>query len=301
MTQRIAIVGVGYTGTELARQALARSDTVVGTTRSSDGVRRLASLGVEARTFDVLADEPEALRGWFEPGDAVVYSVGTLFREYADDTTPRRHVAPVVRVFEAAEAAGADRFVYLSSTSVYGDHGGRIVDEESERRPSSPYGQMRRDIEDALLARSSETSVAVARIVGIYGPGRNLAEYLRRGRFRLVDGGRKLSNRIHVADLARTILAAVDRGAAGPRVYLVADGHPFPLVELVDWMVEHLGVDRPPEVSLADYRAERGPNRAARWHNEIRASNHRIREELGVELAFPDVFSGYRAIFADDT
>ncbi|MFB6262017.1 MAG: NAD-dependent epimerase/dehydratase family protein, partial [Bradymonadaceae bacterium] len=234
-----------------------------------------------------------------EPGSAVVYSVPTLFREYDEAREPPRHVAPVARALEAAADAGAERFVYLSSTSVYGDHDGAWVDEDVEPAPASPMGKMRRDIEEFVLERGPAQGVSanVARLVGIYGPGRTLVDYLRSGRYRLVDGGTKPTNRIHVDDIVRVLRAIVERGPEGARLYNVSDGSPKTAREVVDWAVEHLDVEPPEEISLEAYADQRGPNAVARWANTYRVDNTRMVEELGVAPEYADVFEGYRAIF----
>jgi nucleoside-diphosphate-sugar epimerase len=227
-----------------------------------------------------------------------VYSIPTLFDgwEPAQGDGLPRHVQPVARVATTAKSEGCDRFIYLSSTSVYGDHDGEWVDEDSERRPTSPVGKMRRDIEDYVLGLD-DWNANVVRIVGIYGPGRTLDRYVAGGRYKLVDGGHKLSNRIHVDDLAGIVLAVAGRAPTGARAYLAADGHPVRVVDLVDWMVEHLGIERPAEVTLDEYRAERGENAAARWQNTYRARNERVTRELSYALRYPTVIDGYEAIF----
>ncbi len=298
MARRIVIVGTGYTGMELARQALARGFDVVGTVRSKEGAEALRELGATPVEWDVLEDAVDALEAQLGPGCAVVYSIPTLYREYeAAGQGVARHVAPVARVLEACRRATIGRFIYLSSTSVYGDKQGEWVDEDSPRTPNSAYGKMRRDIEDFVLAQGDDFAVNVARLVGIYGPGRTLADYLAGGRYKLVDGGKKTTNRVHVADIARVLLAMIERGPEGARAYNVCDGHPRTSVELVDFLVEHVGVERPEEISLADYEKTRGPNAAARWQNSYRCGGERVRDELGVEFTYPDVLDGYRAIF----
>ena len=292
---KLLIIGAGYTGIRLAARGMAEGHEVVGTTRSSETLIELDEMGGTGVRFDVLADDPsDVLAEHLGPDTSIVYSVPTLF----DDPQEGRHTEPVEAVLQAAREAGCRRFVYLSSTSVYGDHDGEPVTEDSARRPSSPVGKMRRDIEDVVLG-FGDIDTKVIRIVGIYGPGRTLDRYVSRGRYKLVDGGQKLTNRIHVDDLGRLILAVVTRAPGGARAYVATDGNPVRVVDLVDWMVEHLGIERPEEVSLEAYRRERGENAAARWRNTYLARNDRVVEELGFEFEFPTVIDGYRDIFAE--
>ena len=299
MSRRLLIIGAGYTGTRLARAGRDRGWEVVGTTRSTETVDVLEAIGATAVEWDVLEDEVEALADHVDAETHVVYSIPTLYREWeAGDGGEPRHVAPAKRVLEMAEREGAARFIYLSSTSVYGDHDGAWVDEETPTDPVSPNGKMRRDIEELVLAPERQIPTNVARLVGIYGPGRTMLKYIEGGRYKLVDGGVKPTNRVHVDDIVRSLVAIVERAPDGARLYNVSDGDPKTVAEVVDWLVERHGIERPPEISLEEYREMRGPNAAARWENTYRVSNARLVEELGVELAYPDVFAGYEAIFA---
>lgn len=278
MKRRLLIVGAGYTGLRLAERAVAQGWAVTATTRSADRSVALESAGIRAVQWN--ADD--GLAGL--PLDAecdVVYSVPPAGESDA--------------ALVASLAGSSRRFVYLSSASVYGDHDGAVIDEDTARNPTSTSGAARLAVEDALIAGGFDA--LIIRIVGIYGPGRTLDRYLAGGRYKLVDGGVKLTNRVHVDDLVEVIIAALERAPRGPRAYLAADGHPVQVRDLVAWLIEHRGIALPPEVSLADYRAERGDDAAERWANSYTASNRRIVEELGVELAYPTVFDGYRAIF----
>lgn len=300
MAMDLLIVGAGYTGERLARAGRERGWSVAGTTRSPETVEALESMGATAVEWDVREDEVGALTEYVDGSTDVVYSIPSLYRDYeAGDGEVPRHVAPANRVLEMVESEGAGRFIYLSSTSVYGDHDGAWVDEETPTDPVSPNGRMRRDIEELVLDEEWAIDTNVARLVGIYGPGRTMDRYVESGRYKLVDGGTKPTNRVHVDDIVGALVAIIDRAPGGARLYNVSDGHPKTVAEVVDWLVDHRGIERPEEVSLEEYRQMRGPNAAARWENTYRVSNERLVEELDVELAYPDVFAGYSAIFAD--
>lgn len=298
MVERIVIVGAGYVGQELARQAGELGLEVVGTTRSKKTSEALAGVGAAAMFWDVIDDPLDPLAELLDEHTAVVYSVPTLFREYEGAAAGlARHVEPVERVLRACGAREVQRFVYLSSTSVYGDHGGARVDEGSSLVPTSPFGKMRRDIEAHVLGSGDGLAVNVARLVGIYGPGRTLVDYIESGRYKLVDGGSKPTNRIHVADAAGAVLAIIERAPHQPRVYNICDGDPRTVLELVDFLVDRLGLERPAEIALEDYLKTRGPNVAARWKNTYRCDNTRLTQELGYELRYRNALEGYRDIF----
>lgn len=299
MTGHLTIIGSGYTGTRLAWEARDRGWGVAGTTRSEETAAALREVGARALEWHADGTGEEELASTLERSDSVVYSVPTLYSDYESPDGPIRHVEPVHRALGFAIEGGVERFVYLSSTSVYGNHDGEWVDEETATNPSSPNGKMRRDIEEHVLSRGDELNTYVARLVGIYGPGRTMLDYVASGRYKLVDGGTKPTNRVHVDDIVGSILAVIDRAPSGSRLYNVSDGNPKTVAEVVDWLVEHQGIERPSEVSLEEYRRERGENAAARWENTYRVSNQRLVEELGVEFEYSDVFEGYEAIFGE--
>ncbi|MBA2664234.1 MAG: NAD-dependent epimerase/dehydratase family protein [Bradymonadaceae bacterium] len=296
---KILIIGAGYAGLQIAHMAREQGLAVAGTTRSVQTVEQLEAMGAAAVLWDVLEDDVARLKGLLDAETAVIYSVPTLFDAWkpAGGQGLARHVAPVARVLEACAAARVARLIYLSSTSVYGDHGGAWIDESSERRPDSPAGQMRRDIEDCVLGFGDRLDVNVAQLVGIYGPGRTLVAMLESGRYTLVDGGKKVTNRIHVEDIAQAVLAMVERAPGGARTYLLSDGNPQSVAELVDFICEQTGIARPAEESLEDYAKRlQNPNVVARWKNTYRAKNQRMLEELGVRLRYVDALAGYASL-----
>lgn len=277
----LLILGPGYTAKVLATLAEADGWRVITAGRSSIGYPHIAWDALESDT---------SFESEIDSETVVVYSVPTLFKTVEPD---QPHLDPVVRALEASEENGAKAFIYLSSTAVYGNHDGDWVDEDSERKPTSPFGIMRRDIEDLVL---SKPFGYVVRIVGIYGPGRTLIEAFERGRYRLVNDGEKISNRVHVDDLARVVLAVAEQQPE-EKTFIACDGSPVSVKSLVDWLVEHQGVTPPDSVSLEAYERQRGKNNADRWRNTIRCRNERVRDVLGLTPRYPDVLAGYRSIF----
>ncbi len=298
----LLIVGAGYTGRSLAELSVADGWEVFGTTRKAATKADLEAIGAQAIYWDIAEDGAEALDVSSAGRLVAVYSIPTIFEEWkpAPEGQVARHVAPVLSVLARLEELGAERFVYISSTSVFGDADGAWVDETAERAPTSPYGKMRRDIEDAVLAWPGEVATFVVRAVGIYGPGRTLDRYIEKGRYKLVDGGKKPGNRIHVDDLAGICLSVAGGTFDEPRDFIATDGDPRPVRELVDWLVEHQGIERPEEVSLEAYAEERGANSVARWTNVSRFKADRVKKALGYEFKYPSALDGYAAIFGVD-
>lgn len=298
----LVIVGCGYTGERLARSAIARGWRVTATSRSPEvNLGHLSAHGVTLLSYDVLADAPDVLASACDAETWVVYSAPTLFRERAEPGGGElpRHVAPIRAILD--EVAGVARgLIYLSSTSVYGDHGGAWIDEDSARAPLSDVGAMRRDIEDVVLdVQRDDFSALVMRLVGIYGPGRTIADYIAKGRYKLVDGGHKVSNRVHVDDIVGAIFAAIARAPRGSRAYNICDGDPRSVLELAELARDVLGIELPEEVSLAEYETQRPASVVARWKSSYRCTGARAREELRWEPRWESAVVGLRAIFEE--
>ncbi len=294
MTDTLIVLGAGFTGTRLARAALERGAHVRVTSRDPSRLSDLSALGAKTLRWDAL-DDPDlgAVFDGVAPDAHVVYSLPTLFRAYE----PQRHLAPLARATRAARDAGAARFVYYSSTSVYGDHDGAWIDEDTPRRPQSELGRMRVDLEDHVLTNPDGLPGAyVARLVGIYGPGRTLADYIRRGVY-TVARPEKRTNRVHVDDIVSATFAILERAPEGARAFDVTDGDPLTVADIVDLIVSRLGID-PPRVTSIEEVAQRSPAAAARWRSEYRCRGQRLRDELGWTPEYADAIAGYEAMIA---
>jgi nucleoside-diphosphate-sugar epimerase len=186
---------------------------------------------------------------------------------------------------------------YLSTTGVYGDRGGGWVDEGSALSPTGERGRRRARAEAAWLAlqRAHGVPVHVFRLAAIYGPGRSALDAVRQGRAQRVDKPGQVFSRIHVADLAAVLRASMARTAPGA-IYNVADDDPAPPEAVIAFACRLLGLPPPPLVPLAE--AALSPMAASFYADNKRVANRRIKEELGVRLAYPSFRDGLAALLA---
>ncbi len=182
---------------------------------------------------------------------------------------------------------------YLSTTGVYGDHGGGWVTEESPLTPNTERGARRLAAERQWL--ELPLPAHLFRLAGIYGPGRNqLLTVLDGTAKRIVKPG-QIFSRIHVDDIAATLEASI----AGPcpgRAYNVCDDEPCPPQDVVAYAAELLRMPAPPDVAFEE--AVLSPMARSFYADSKRVSNRRIKEELGVKLAYPSYREGLRALAA---
>jgi len=281
------IVGCGYTGLRLARTLRDAGHEVTGTTRSGERAAALEAEGLRPLLLDL--SRPGAARGLLREHSDVCFYLAPPVDPTASE---------VEDVIRALVRAPLQAFVYASSTSVYGDRGGAEVDERAVPAPDSPAGEARLAAERRVLRAGWDLDCRprIARISGIYGPGRTLGEAIREGRYHVIEGVESWSNRIHVDDLVRSLLALWIRGADGG-IYDVTDDEPHPSDAFARLVAETCGLDLP-VLTLEEARERYDPDRLARKLGSKRVSNRRLRERLGVVLRYPTYREGLPAALA---
>jgi nucleoside-diphosphate-sugar epimerase len=186
---------------------------------------------------------------------------------------------------------------YLSTVAVYGDYGGGWVDETTPPRDPGTRGQQRLDAEQAWLAFGERGGrrVDIFRLPGIYGPGRSAIDQLRSGTARRIRKAGQVFNRVHVDDIAAALEAAMAAPSAH-NVYNITDDEPAPADEVMAYAATLLGVEPPPLVRFED--ADLSPMALSFYAQSKRVSNRRMKESLGVRLAYPTYREGLEAIAA---
>ncbi|MFM8953530.1 MAG: NAD-dependent epimerase/dehydratase family protein [Planctomycetaceae bacterium] len=220
------VVGCGYLGERVARRWVGEGARVLGVTRREARARELAAVGVEPIVADVTDAEAT---GWLEelpPLDTVFWGVG--FDRAAGRTHRDVHVGGFGRLLDALGRRGAEsvrpRVILSSSTGVWGDEAGGIVDEQTPPNPGREAGAVLVEAEQLLRGHTVGPGVAL-RFAGLYGPGRlPRLDDLRAGRPIAADPDTWL-NLIHVDDAARIVCAVADALAPEP-LYVVSDGRP---------------------------------------------------------------------------
>jgi nucleoside-diphosphate-sugar epimerase len=174
---------------------------------------------------------------------------------------------------------------YLSTVGVYGDHGGAWVDETSECRPVSRRSVERLAAERAWRAAAERENLplAILRLAGIYGPGRNAFANLVAGRARRIVKSGQIFNRIHVGDIAGALSLLMQEKTGG--VFNLADGEPSPAEDVITFAAELMGVEPPPEIPFE--AAEMTPMARSFYGESKRVSNAKI-EAAGYDFAWPD-------------
>lgn len=272
--------GHGYSARALSR-ILLPDWQIWGTTRTAQKAEILRQEGITPLIWgaDIAPAMEEASHilisaGPDEDGDPVLNRYGDLLR----------------KTLKPGQWVG-----YLSTTGVYGDHGGDWVDETTPLTPSTRRGQMRVEAEAAWadLADATGAALHIFRLAGIYGPGRGPFAKVRAGTARRIIKPGQVFSRIHVEDIAQILAASIARPNPGA-IYNLCDNDPAPPEDVIAHAAALLGLPLPPQEDFET--ADMTPMARSFYAESKRVNNDRIHQELGVELIYPDYRKGLAAL-----
>ncbi len=283
MGLNVLFLGLGYCAEALIRRAPSLEPS--GTARSQERVAALRAAGLEAFVFDGTRADPE-LEAALKRADAIVVSI-----------PPQTGQGPLEVLADAIGAAPhLARIVYLSTIGVYGEHGGRWVDEASATLTRSERGLARLADEARWREAGRGRGIAadILRLPGIYGPGRNALDKVRRGEARRIVKRSHVVNRAHVDDIAE-VARLVLVGALDGQIWNVADDEPAPPQDVTAYAARLLGLPPPPEEPFET--AALSPFVASFYAEEKRVSNAKAKALLGFAPAYPTYREGLQALF----
>lgn len=286
---RILIAGCGDVGTTLGQALHATGHQVWGLKRHPtdlpSGIQPIAADLTDPATLTTL---PPDL-------DFVVYSAAAA--GFSETQYQAAYVVGVSHLLEALRQAGQQpkRLLFTSSTSVYAQHRGEWVDENTPAEAAGFSGRCIRQGEQ-LLWTSGWPAVAV-RFGGIYGPGRTrLIDSVRDGAATCPESPPIYTNRIHRDDCAG-VLEHLLQISEPDKLYIAVDNHPAPLDEVLDWLASQLGAPKPRRVAQPSLKpgAETRRDPATRMRASKRCRNTRLRA-TGFEFRYPGYRDGYAAL-----
>ena len=275
------VVGVGYVGRRLLTAL--PEEASIGLSRSGPGSNgRVQHLNLDA-------DEPSTLG--FEGDVSMIYTVPPS-RQDDDDTRLKRLLAML--------AVPPRRIVYLSTTGVYGDRQGAHVDETVQPSPESQRAIRRVNAEQALseFGERQECKLVILRVPGIYGPGRLGLDRIRGGEPVLQESDANPGNRIHVTDLVRCCVAALDDDVPAG-IYNVGDGDERSSTWFANEVARQLGLDPPPTVDRRTAERTFSPMRLSFLRESRRLDLKKMHQLLEVTPKYPDAADGIAASLAE--
>jgi nucleoside-diphosphate-sugar epimerase len=280
--------GMGYSSLATARaihQNVESDIPIAGTTRTLDSAENLADTAYRIHVFDGQS-----------PG-------GSLPDDLYDAThvvlsiPPDERGDPAFNLHRQSLDAARDLewIGYFSTVGVYGDFGGRWIDETAPTRPVNRRSMLRVKVENQWRTYAEQRGVPllILRLAGIYGPGRSAFDKLRDGTARRIVKPNQVFNRIHVDDIGRITQLAAQRSLGG--TFNLADNEPAPPQDLVTYAANLMAIVPPPEVPFDT--AEMTPMARSFYSDNKRVSNATIKRALGIELSYPTYREGLEAIY----
>ncbi|QDQ27492.1 SDR family oxidoreductase [Chitinimonas arctica] len=277
--RRLLIIGCG----DVARRALpwlARRFHIYALCRNREQAAELRALGVIPVPGDL--DEPATLQRLAGLAEYVLHSAPPP--NQGDDDARSKRLAAVL----AQNAILARGFCYISTSGVYGDCAGALLEESQPAKPQSARA-LRRVVAEQLLRRFGRRTgcrVSLLRAPGIYAAERLPTERLRSGTPALLPEQDGYSNHIHADDLAHACCLALFRGRSG-RVYHVCDDSQWKMGDWFDRVADASGLPRPQRLERTDLQARVSPALWSFMRESRRLSNRRLKEELKLRLRYP--------------
>jgi nucleoside-diphosphate-sugar epimerase len=282
----VLIIGCGDTGRRLAALYREEGRPVSGVVRSEASQRALEAAGIRAIRCDLDAGDLPSLP-----------SGGAKLFYFAPPVDVGKDDVRIERLLEHLELTGLpSRFVYLSTTGVYGDCEGRWIDESEPLKPSTYRAQRRIAAEQAVQRWCTEHGIPwmVLRVPAIYGPGRLLTERLKSGMPTVRPEECSFTNRIHIDDLTAACHRVMAH-APGGAVYNVSDGHPSTITDYLFLLADLTRLPKPPLISMSEAERMLSPSIMSFLKESKRIKNEKLLRETGLVLRYPDLASGLKA------
>ena len=183
---------------------------------------------------------------------------------------------------------------YLSATSVYGDHKGEWVSEESITKPTSLNGVARLEAEKSWLSLKiyKNMPIQIFRLSGIYSNESNILVRLKSGKVNLINKPKIFFSRIHVEDIGNTLFKSLSNFKSG-EIYNISDDKPSTSEELTMYAAKLLNMDKPKIIEVEDIESEMLKNF---YKNSKKVSNKKMKSSFKYDLKFPTYVEGLNNI-----
>lgn len=280
------IVGCGYIGLPLGAELVRLGHEVCGLRRTASAEAELKSAGITPLFADIT--KPETLEKLPCDFDTVVHCVAAggdaeNYRQiYLEGT---KHLLKWLAV------SPPKKFIYTSSTSVYGQNDASQVKESSPAEPEAETAKVLIETEKLLLEtfRRDKFPAIILRVAGIYGPDRGhwFKQFLK-NEARMEGDGSRFLNMIHRDDVVNCTVAALKSGRPG-EIYNAVDDEPVSQRTFFEWLGATLGKYPPPTIP------QNPAGDRKRGVTNKRVSNRKLKMELGCQLKYPNFRKGYTA------
>ncbi len=286
---KLFIFGLGFSAEAVATTARCNFDRICGTARTPEKIARIRSSGMSACVFDGIT-LTEDLKSQLADATHLLMSVAPG----EDD--------PVLSALNGELPTLSPKLKwigYLSTVGVYGNHDGAWVDEETLPKPVSQRSIWRINAENAWREAASKANVplAIFRLSGIYGTGRNAFVTIEKGKSRRLVKPGQVFNRIHRDDIGKAVTLAMQGKISG--VFNITDNEPAPPQDVVTFAHKLMGREPPPELSFET--ADITPMARSFYGENKRVSNAKSKAMLGMDYDWPDYRTSLTRMWEEGT
>ena len=210
---------------------------------------------------------------------------------------PKNGIDIVIKNFQKTlEILQANWITYLSATSVYGDHNGQWVDENSKVNPLTENGKSRLKAEQSWLnlAKKKKIPVQIFRLSGIYSQEKNIFERIKSGSHQIINSPKHFFSRIHVDDISNVLKLSLKKNIIPGEIYNVSDDYPCSNIEVANYAYELMKISKPKMIEVSEIESEMLKNF---YKDSKKVSNKKVKEIFSYKLKFPTYKEGLRSIF----
>jgi len=289
MKKTLLIVGSGDVALRTA-PLFKNNYRIFGLYRNANSVNTLRAHGIIPIYGDL--DLPQTLKRISGIAQLVIHLAPPPSKGSRDNRTTYL-LSALSRQSKNAAKILPQRLIYISTTGVYGDCHGALIDETRAVNPINDRAVRRVDAEKKIRAwgRRSRVAVSVLRVPGIYAADRLPLTRLQQSLPALIENEDSYSNHIHADDLAQIIYAAVQYGKPS-RIYHACDDSNLKMGAYFDLVADHFGYSHPPRVTREEARKHISPGMMSFMRESRRIENMRLKKELYVNLLYPTVEAG---------
>lgn len=280
--RNILIIGFGDIGSRVAKHYTEQEQAVTAVCRQGPEQEHIKHLAV-----DLDSDQTQLQQALIDTHSTDIFWFAPPQKTGQTDTR--------VRQFCKTLTAGAvRRFVYISTTAVYGDCEGRWINEEEPLKPGTDRGKRRGDAEKRLQMTAKELGfeLVILRVPGIYGPRRWPLARLQKGLPVLKEAESPYTNRIHQDDLANICVAAMNNApvkTGESRCYNCSDGQPSTMTDYFNRIADAFDIPRPPQLPRAEAEKQLSASMLSFMNESKRLNSDRIQRELNITLAYAEL------------
>ena len=280
---KILIFGYGYCAKAFIKKFENKKNKILVVSRNSQNIDKLNRQGIKSCDWS----KEEAVIDFINKSNTILITV-----------PPNNFVDPVASKYSKyfAQTGNEIRLIYLSSTSVYGDHKGVWVNENSKLKAKSELGKWRLNVETKWLsfAKLNHLPLLILRLSGIYGIGRSAFDRINNKSFKIVNSPNILFSRIHIDDITSIIIKFINNENL-KGVYNLSDNMPATSEAIYLEAFRLLKLEPPTSKNLDELNLSK--TAMGFFSESKKVSNKKLLNNLNYKLIHPDYFSGMADIF----